>query len=169
VSMTEDRELGLSLGAADWLMKPTRREDFIAAVRRAAGPSAAARRPTVLVIDDEDTSIEFLSDILGHEGFDVTGARGGRDGVASALLLPPDVIVLDLLMPGVDGFDVVRQLRANPGGRDIPIIVFTAKDLTESERAGLEGSVQAIVMKGHGREALIRELAKITPRSNVSV
>ena len=169
VSMTEDRELGLSLGAVDWLLKPTRREDFIAAVRRAAGAAAHAGRASVLVVDDERSAIEFLTDMLTNHGFDVTGALGGREAVTIALETPPDVIVLDLIMPGVSGFDVVRELRAHPGGRVIPIIVFTAKDLTGEERAGLEDTVQAIVLKGSGRDALIAALAKITPRSNVNV
>lgn len=161
VSMTEDRELGLSLGAADWLVKPTRREDFVASIRRAAGIHATTQPATVLVIDDEESSVELLTDLLTHQGFRVVSARGGLEGIRLALADPYDVIVLDLVMPDVSGLEVARRLRATPERRDVPIVVFSIKDLTASERAELESLVQAIVRKGHGREALLRELTRV--------
>ncbi|HUX33796.1 MAG TPA: response regulator, partial [Gemmatimonadaceae bacterium] len=162
VSITESHELGLSLGAADWLMKPARREDFLAAVRRAATRADGdARAGTVLVIDDEPAAIEFLSDVLAHQGFHVVSALGGREGMARAVDAHPDVIVLDLMMPEVSGFDVVRGLRGAAATRDVPIIVFTVKDLTAHERAQL-GDVQAIVQKGRGREALLHALRTLS-------
>ncbi|MHB1863989.1 MAG: response regulator [Gemmatimonadaceae bacterium] len=163
VSITENRELGLSLGAADWLVKPARREDFIAAMQRAANGAAGRAGDhvaTVLVIDDEVAVLEFLTDVLSHQGFRVIAARGGREGMARAVDSAPDVVVLDLMMPDVSGFDVVRAIRAGDQGRDVPIVVFTVKDLTGRERAEL-GAVHAIVQKGRGREALLHALRTI--------
>jgi len=167
VSMTEDRQLGLSLGAADWFVKPARREDFIGAVHRAAASSGSARPATVLVIDDEPASVEFVTDLLVHQGFTVLAARGGREGVAKALEGRPNVIVLDLLMPEMSGFEVARRIRAAPEGAEIPIVVFSVKDLRNDERAMLEDMVQAIVMKGRGREALLREIEHLSARAPV--
>ena len=163
VSITENRELGLSLGAADWLVKPARREDFIAAMQRAANGAtglAGDHVATVLVIDDEVTVLEFLTDVLSHQGFRVIAARGGREGLARAADSSPDVVVLDLMMPDVSGFDVVREIRAGAEGRNVPIVVFTVKDLTARERAEL-ATVHGVVQKGRGREALLHALRSI--------
>jgi signal transduction histidine kinase/DNA-binding response OmpR family regulator len=161
VSITEDRELGLSLGAADWLVKPTRREDFIASVRRAASRGRTTDSQTVLIIDDDPTLIELLTDLLTGQGFAVTVAKGSKDGVNQAVADPPNVIILDLMMPDLDGLEVARRIRAHERGRQIPIVVFTVKDLSPDERSELERLAQAVVMKGRGRAALLRELERL--------
>jgi signal transduction histidine kinase/CheY-like chemotaxis protein len=168
VSMTEDRELGLSLGAADWLVKPTRREDFIASVRRASAKTGS-KAPVVLVIDDEPATIEFLTDLLTHQGFRVVPAAGGNVALAHFDAAKPDVIVVDLVMPEMTGLEVVEAIRARPEGRTTPIVVFTVKELTRDERRRLERSVQAIVLKGRGRGALLRVLEQLTRRAAVGV
>ncbi len=160
VSITEGRELGLSMGAVDWFVKPVNRDTLVAAVRRAASGAAAAGTPTVLVVDDEPATVELLTEMLTTAGFRVLAAHGGREGIALALAERPDVLVLDLVMPEVTGFDVVRELRARRETRELPILIFTGKDLTLEERDRLRGSAQAIVAKG-GREELLRELARV--------
>ncbi len=159
VSVTDTRELGFSLGAAEWLVKPIRRETFAAAIRRVVASGPGETR-TVLIVDDDPAALEVLGGYLATEGFRVTTATGGRDGIAKALTERPDLLVLDLLMPGVNGFDVVRALRADARGRGIPILVCTAKDVTAEERESLRGSVLAVVAKADGRDALLGELAR---------
>jgi PAS domain S-box-containing protein len=160
VSMTENRELGFSLGAVDWLVKPVNRDDALAAVRRAFAGTKAAAVPTVLVVDDEPPTVELLTDLLTTHGFRVLAANHGRQGIALARTERPDLIVLDLLMPELTGFDVVRELREHPECREIPILIFSVKDLTAEERERLRGSVQAVVTKG-GSGDLLRELARV--------
>ena len=164
VSITEDRELGLSLGAADWLVKPARRDDFIASVRRVASRGRDSGSQTVLIIDDDPTLIELLTDLLTGQGFAVTAAKNSKDGVSQAIGQQPNVIILDLMMPDVDGLEVARRIRAHERGRQIPIVVFTVKDLSPGERSELEHLAQAVVMKGRGRAALLRELERLVQR-----
>ena len=102
--------------------------------------------------------------MLSAQGFRVLTADGGSQGIALARAERPDVIVLDLVMPEVSGFDVVRELSRHVETRGIPVLVFSVKDLTAEERAQLMGSVKAIVMKGQGREHLLQELARVTAR-----
>jgi PAS domain S-box-containing protein len=156
VSITDNRELGFSLGAVAWLVKPVDREQFLEAVCRAMPPQAR-RPPTVLVVDDEPETVDFLSDLLASRGFRVLQASNGEEGVRLALEETPDAIVLDLIMPGVSGFDVVQRLREHPKTRDTRILISTVKDLSKDERAWLQGQVQKIVSKS-GAEDLLRAL-----------
>jgi PAS domain S-box-containing protein len=162
VSITDHRELGLSLGAVEWLVKPVQRDDFVTAVRRSMGPIPAGHTPTVLVVDDEAPTVELLTEALNRNGLRALSATDGRTGVELALAHRPDVIVLDLVMPGMTGFQVVRQLRDHPDGRNIPILVFTGKELTAEDRAQLLVGVQAVVRKD-GAAELLMELARVCP------
>jgi len=162
VSVTEDRAIGMSLGAADWFVKPARRKEFVCAIQRAVGLGTNPRDKTVLVVDDEPKTVEYLTDIITHQGFRVITTTHGREGIDLALEQKPDVVVLDLLMPDVSGFDVVREIRSHPAGRDMPIVVFSTKELTPEERDELRPRVQAIVSKGSGRDNLLEELALVS-------
>ena len=160
VSITENQELGFSLGAVDWLVKPAHSRDFLAAVRRAVAGNGAPDGQTVLVIDDESPTVELLTDMLASQGFQVIAALDGLKGIALARAREPDLIVLDLVMPGLTGFDVVRELRKYPESQEIPILIFTVKDLSADERERLRGSVQAVVRKGAVGD-LLRELSRV--------
>ncbi|HET9706668.1 MAG TPA: response regulator [Gemmatimonadales bacterium] len=162
VSITDHRELGLSLGAVEWLVKPVQRDDFVTAVRRSMGAVPVGHTPTVLVVDDEAPTVELLTETLNRNGMRALSATDGRTGVELALAHLPDVIVLDLVMPGMTGFQVVRQLRDHPAGRNIPILVFTGKELTADDRARLLDGVQAVVRKD-GAAELLMELARVCP------
>ena len=160
VSISENRELGISLGAVDWLVKPANQSDFLAAVHRAVASVNGGHTRTVLLVDDEPATVELLTDMLTTHGFRVLSALDGRRGIAIARAQRPDLIVLDLVMPVLTGFDVVRELREFPESRDIPILIFSVKDLSPEERERLRGGVQAIVTKGAMGD-LLRELARV--------
>jgi hypothetical protein len=162
VSITDHRELGLSLGAVEWLVKPIQRDGFVAAVRRSLGTIPVGHIPTVLVVDDEVPTVELLTETLNRNGLRALSATDGRTGVELALAHRPDVIVLDLVMPGMTGFQVVRLLRDHPAGRNIPILIFTGKELTADDRARLLDGVQAVVRKD-GAAELLTELARVCP------
>ncbi|MEP7227214.1 MAG: response regulator [Gemmatimonadales bacterium] len=164
VSITEHQELGLSLGAIDWVVKPLNRSDFLAAVRRRFVRHTDNATATVLVVDDEPQTVELLADMLGSQGYRVLSASDGRRGIELARAELPDLIVLDLQMPEATGFEVVRELRGHAECREIPILIFTVKDLSPEEGERLRGSVQAIVTKGATGD-LLRELARIRPEA----
>lgn len=102
----------------------------------------------VLVVDDESSAVELLAQILEPIGFTVLRAGGGAEAIALAGAQRPDLVLLDLMMPEVNGFDVVEALKSNAETRNIPILVITAKDLTEEEKAALNGDVAAVLQKG---------------------
>lgn len=159
VSITGDRQLGMALGAMDYLVKPVDRERLVETIRKLS--KATGREATrVLVVDDEPSTVELLTDVLRSQGYSVYQAFGGRQGIDLALEKRPDAIILDLMMPDVSGCDVVRELRANPATRAVPILVFTAATLTEADSAQLSRGVQAIITKS-AREDLLRGLERV--------
>jgi CheY-like chemotaxis protein len=127
---------------------------------RCTDKTAGKELKTILIIDDEPALLELLTKTLLQQGFRVLRAPGGRKGVALATRHHPDVIILDLSMPGFDGTKVVEQLRANSRTRDIPILIQTGTVLNEEERQHLAGHVQAITSKTEqGR--LLAELERL--------
>jgi CheY-like chemotaxis protein len=106
----------------------------------------------------------MLRTLLERQGWNVREATNGRTGLAALREQLPVLIVLDLMMPEMDGFTFVNELRAKPAWRDIPILVLTAKDLTRSERERLQGAVQRVFQKGiTSREQLVREIQRLVP------
>lgn len=161
-STRENRELGFSLGAVEYFVKPVDREQFIEAVGKVAVRQSKVFT-TILVVDDEPNVVEMLTSTIEEAGFEVIAASGGREAVQKARTHLPDLIALDLVMPEVNGFEVVRQLRADPLTRDIPILVHTSRDLTETEKRELESRVQAVTQKG-GVGHFMEELDRLTHR-----
>ena len=163
VSIIENRLFGLNLGAIEYFVKPVNKEQLIEVMdNMMTKVGRVARAMTVLVVDDEPRTVEMLTDHLQVEGFTVLQAYGGQQGIDLALEKHPDVIILDLMMPEVSGFDVVQQLGANSEAAEIPILIFTAKDLTEDDRQKLESHVKVIASKsGSGKEDLLRVLEKL--------
>jgi CheY-like chemotaxis protein len=98
----------------------------------------------VLIVDDEQANLDLLEALLKPAGFGVLTARSGREGIDMARSQMPNLILLDLMMPGLTGFDVVEALRADQATRSIPIMVLTAKTLTEADKKALNGQVAAI-------------------------
>jgi DNA-binding response OmpR family regulator len=113
----------------------------------------------VLIIDDDPGAVRLVEPALREHEFQVTAVCDGASGLKAAAARPPSAVVLDLLMPGMDGFEFLRQFRLTDAGRNTPVIVWTVKDLQNVERVRLQASAQAIVTKGAGSaEALLAEL-----------
>ena len=167
VSILDERGKGFSLGAADYLVKPVDRDDVISAVHRVARASHAQPDRTILIIDDDPMVLELMQAVLEPEGFIVLQAGSGREGMALAQEQRPHLIVLDLLMPDVDGFQVLDELKSDPLTASIPIMVLTCKTLTSSERAVLTGRISDLVQKGGFSRAdflvHIRSLLELEP------
>jgi PAS domain S-box-containing protein len=161
MSIVDERVRGLALGAFDWLLKPVRREALVAAIQRAV-TGAAARHPTVLAIDDDPGALDILTAIIEGAGFRAVTTTDARHGLELADLDPPAAIILDLVMPGLSGFELVAALRERAATREVPIIVFSARDLDAAERARLEQQVLQVLAKPDTGE-LVAALRRLDP------
>jgi signal transduction histidine kinase/DNA-binding response OmpR family regulator/CHASE3 domain sensor protein len=148
VSITEEVQRGFALGAAQVLVKPVTQGDLLSALA-AAGLDEPHTGARVLVVDDDPKAVSLVSKHLQVAGYAPIGAYGGQEALDIVRAEAPALIVLDLMMPQVSGFDVVKGLRNNPETAGIPVIVLTAKLLTREDRALLSGKVQQVMEKTH--------------------
>ena len=163
LTIVEDRGLGYALGAADYLTKPIDRARLVAALRRYCRDPDAC---TALIVEDDPATREAVRRALEHDGWTVDEAENGRVALDRLAVRLPGVILLDLMMPELDGFGLVAELRARPAWREIPIVVMTAKDLTDEDRKRLNGSVRAIVQKaGSSRDTFLAEVRELLAAS----
>jgi CheY-like chemotaxis protein len=159
LTVVDDKNLGFALGATDYLIKPIEWERLIAVLDKIQRHRANGR---VLVVEDEPESREMLRRAAERQGWQVTEAENGRVGLARLDEQVPDVILLDLMMPEMDGFTFMEELRRRPDTRQVPVIVVTAKDLTEAERRRLNGHVIQIVQKGgYSTRELVEEVDRL--------
>lgn len=147
VSIVADREEGFALGAAGVLQKPVTRETLLAAVRQLRLDKPEPQKFTILVIDDDPLAGELVATHLRELDCQVLRAYDGREGIAIASRTPLDLLILDLMMPQVSGFDVVHALKSQPATAAVPIIVLTAKTVEREDRERLNGYVQRIMEK----------------------
>jgi CheY-like chemotaxis protein len=153
LTMVDDRNLGYSLGAADYLTKPLDRERLMAVLSR------YRRELPILLVDDDAGLRELVRRQLEREGYSVVEAESGSAALDRIRETVPGLILLDLMMPEMDGFELVHKLHAHEPWRAIPVIVVTAKDLTEEDHRRLSGYVEKILQKGaYDRDALLGEV-----------
>src|SRR5581483_7478467 len=119
-----------------------------------------------LIVEDDGLTRQMLRALLERQGWNVREAANGRTGLAALREQRPDLIILDLMMPEMDGFTFVNEMRTRAAWRDIPILVLTAKDLTRGERERLNGAVQQVFQKGAtSREQLVREIHRLVGKT----
>jgi CheY-like chemotaxis protein len=160
LTIVDDKSLGYALGASDYLTKPIDRERLVTVLEK------YRRDLPVLVVDDDATVRQLLRRMLEPEGYTVVEAENGRAALERLREGPPALILLDLMMPEMDGFEFLTEFRRNEGWRTIPIVVITAKDLSREERERLNGYVQKILQKGaHGRAELLAEVRELVAAS----
>jgi signal transduction histidine kinase/CheY-like chemotaxis protein len=147
VSMLDERGKGLALGAADYLVKPVNRDDLLATLRPIIAARVGDGSRKVLAIDDDPVAIKLIETVLGEEGFTVVGVHSGAEGLQAARTEQPSVIILDLLMPETDGFEVVEKLRDDPSTAEIPIVILTAKSIAPEDRERLNAHVAHLAAK----------------------
>jgi hypothetical protein len=145
VSVMDNPALGRALGALDYFVKPVDRSALISRLDRYRFTNKVQHGETrVLLVDDEPANLDLLEALLEPEGYKVLRAPGGKEGTEVARAQQPQLILLDLMMPGVTGFDVVEALRTDEATRSIPIMVLTSKQLTKGDKAALNGCVAAV-------------------------
>ncbi len=145
VSMLDERGRGFALGAAEYLVKPVGKDSLLAALQRAA--AIPERQHTVVAIDDDSLAIELVRASLEPEGWTVLGAATGQEGLALIRERKPSAVLLDLLMPGMDGFEVVEALRADPDTKSVPVVILTSKPMTQQDKERLQGRITYVARK----------------------
>ena len=163
ISVLHERSVGFAMGADDYLVKPIDRAELKRVLDRFDGRRAAMR---VLVVDDDADARGWMAAMLAREGWATEMAVDGQDAIDRVDRGMPDLIILDLMMPVMDGFAFLRSLRARPDARDVHVVVLTAKDVTREERAVLEGKVDRVIQKGSIKlDELREELRRLVPEA----
>lgn len=163
VSIIDEKNLGFSLGAVDYFVKPVSKQDLLNAIERVhILPKITDHQPTILVIDDDRAATDLVQVILENEGYRVLKAFHGKEGVELAAREHPDLIILDLIMPEMSGFNVAYQLKHIPATRSIPIVILTSMEIDEETQAQLESYVAGIMGKSSfTKRDLLREITNI--------
>jgi CheY-like chemotaxis protein len=162
MTIVDEKNRGYALGATDYMVKPVDRARLSGVLRNICG--AVGRQ--VLLVDDDDMVRRGMRNALEQDGWQVSEAENGRVALARLAESLPDIIMLDLMMPEMDGFEFLVEMRNRAEWRDIPVLVVTAKDLTAEERSRLNGDVERVLQKGGSElEELLREIDRILPGS----
>jgi CheY-like chemotaxis protein len=145
LTMVDDRTKGIALGASEYLTKPIDREHLARVLDR-----FRCEQPvnTVLMVDDDEAVRDHLGRAIRQAGWKVLEADNGRTALDLLETEVPDLVLLDLIMPELDGFGFLAELRARPDGRAIPVVVLTGADLSSDDRSQLDGQVELLIEKG---------------------
>lgn len=162
ITIVDDKSLGYTLGAAEYLSKPVDRKRLREAMKRLN----TSVDGDVLVVDDEPDVRELTRRTLESEGLSVREAGNGQEALEEVARKRPGLIILDLMMPVMDGFEFVLRLRQDPDNADLPVVVVTAKDLTADDHERLRGKVHQVMQKGgFRREDLVKEVRRSVARA----
>ncbi|MBT6776565.1 response regulator, partial [bacterium] len=156
LTMADEPDIGYSLGATDYLTKPVNWNQLSNILSNHKIESASQ---TILIVEDDDTTREMLKKSLTGHDFKVRIATNGKEGLEKVKDSKPGLVLLDLMMPEMDGFEFAEKLRENKDWLDIPVVVITAKDLTSADHKRLKGNVEAIMQKGsYSKKELMSEV-----------
>lgn len=162
LSMTDDRRLGFSLGASEYLIKPVERKDLIKILDKHV-PHGAAGAAKIMVVEDDPATAQMMEKMLVKAGYQVAQAVNGLDALDKLSKVEPKLILLDLMMPVMDGFEFVARIRKLSQWENLPIVVLTAKTMTQQDIEQLNGSVQQVMQKGfYDKEKLLKDLQRLT-------
>jgi DNA-binding response OmpR family regulator len=164
VTILDNKDMGFTLGAADYLTKPVDQQRLVSIIRRHCNRQS---RSPVLIIEDDDSSRQLMAGMLEKEGVNVVAVEDAESGLALLAEQEPALILLDLILPGLDGFQFIEAVHENERWRNIPIVVVTAKDLSPQEHEFLNQSAQKIMKKGvYNRDDLL-DIVRATMRRRV--
>jgi CheY-like chemotaxis protein len=156
VSILDEKHKGFSLGASDFVTKPVDRRQMLSILRKYQDRADVGE---ILVVEDDTDTRQRIRRVLVSEGWRVREAGDGQEALDCLEAARPDMIMLDLMMPRMDGFDFLATRHERPEWLDIPVVVITAADLSEADRRRLTGGVQHVIEKAaEGRESFLDEL-----------
>ncbi len=162
LSIVDQRQVGFALGAADYLIKPVRKPELLETICRHVPPPADDDDSSILLVDDDPEALELLEEALRSAGYETQGVRSGTRALEVLANKTVGAILLDLLMPGMDGLQVIRHVRQEPVLKQLPILVMTAKTLSQDEIAVLAQETQGLLQKGGSwKQQLIAEVGRV--------
>lgn len=157
VTIIDNKKMGYALGASEYLTKPIKPERLKEVLQKYCVQPPCP----ILVVEDDDSTRLMLSDMLKQEGWEVHEAENGRIGLEQMEKHQPQLVILDLMMPEMDGFEFIEAVRNHSEWRNVPVVVVTAMNLSPQDRQKLNGYVQRILQKGaYDQESLLKEIAK---------
>jgi signal transduction histidine kinase/CheY-like chemotaxis protein/HAMP domain-containing protein len=155
-SIIENRPLALSLGAFDVIAKPSEPKKVLSVVERAC----RSKNQPIMIVDDNPDFADSLKILLETEGYRAIATYNGESALKDIEKINPSVLFLDLLMPGIDGFAIVKKLRSQDRWRNLPIVVVSGAEITEGQRKSLEGITQEYIEKGQFSKEIISSTIK---------
>jgi signal transduction histidine kinase/DNA-binding response OmpR family regulator len=161
LSIVDQKQVGFALGAADYLIKPVRKPALLDAIRKHV-PSPGDDDSAILLVDDDANALELLQETLHSAGYETQGVSSGARALEVLANKVVGAILLDLLMPDMDGFQVIRHVRGEPTLKELPILVMTAKTLSPDEIALLNRETQGLLQKdGSWKNQVIAEVGRV--------
>jgi PAS domain S-box-containing protein len=160
VSIVDNKQVGFALGAVDYLIKPINKQVLLESLRKHV-PNAAGRDSSILLVDDDFRTLELLAETLWSAGYDTHRVQSGARALEILASKAVGAVVLDLMMPEMDGFEVIRQIRQDITLRNVPVFIMTAKNLTPDEQNLLSSETQALIQKdGSWHQQLLFEIGQ---------
>jgi CheY-like chemotaxis protein len=156
LTILDEKNRGFALGASEYLVKPIDRDKLIRVLRKLSTPAGGS----ILIVDDEQLSRSGLRIALEQAGWLVAEADNGQVALTRLREVRPNAILLDLMMPEMDGFEFLDEIRRHDDWEDIPVIVITARDVTAEDRARLNGRVESIIQKG-ARDDMLHQVRSV--------
>lgn len=160
LTMADNKNLGFALGATEYLMKPIDRARLAAVLRK----FSRLRHHPILVVEDDANTRDLLRTILTKDGWTVQTAENGRVALEKVDHTHPGLVLLDLMMPEMDGFTFIDEFQKLPWAAGVPVVVLTAKDLTGEDRKRLNGHVERIMAKGEGTESVLKKVRELVAK-----
>ena len=156
LTMTNESDIGYSLGATDYLTKPVDWNNLSKILKK---HEIETDSQSILIVEDDEITRDMLTKSLETNDFKVIVAKNGKEALQRVNKAKPALILLDLMMPEMDGFEFAEKLREKKEWLDIPVVVITAKDLTKEDHSRLKGNVEAIMQKGsYNKDELLSEV-----------
>jgi CheY-like chemotaxis protein/anti-sigma regulatory factor (Ser/Thr protein kinase) len=168
VSVVDQKKMGLALGAVEYLVKPVNKDIFLEAIHKHVHPGTGAAKH-ILVVDDDPKTLDLVSNILRSAGYIPNAVGSGKAALQLLSEVHMDAVLLDLMMPEMDGFEVLRRIKEQPTLGNIPVFVLTGKDLTEAEIALLKNLAKALLRKNDSWKAeLLVQIRNIVGTSRLA-
>ena len=160
VSFLDQKRTGFALGAADYLIKPVDKAVLLQSIRKHIQPKKNA--DSILIVDDDRKTVELVEEMLRASGYKTLSAPNGREALTLLASTPVSALLLDLLMPEMNGFEVIEHMQQDEHLSEVPIFVLTGKELSQKEIDLLSRQTEALFQKtGSWRQQLVAEVSKV--------